>query len=145
MQALAIVILGITTTIFAAQKHQVLPPVVSAHTPFYPKIYRAAYITGVVHLQVTTDGERAVSIEKISGPHMLAEAATENIKTWVFEEHEPITFDTTFTYKLSKTECDNSCICQPVEQPYVLLRLPGEVEIRAGVAVICHLRSTEED
>jgi hypothetical protein len=41
-------------------------------------------------------------VEAESGPPILAEAAKENVRTWRFDEHRPMTFVTTFEYVIAE-------------------------------------------
>src|SRR5437016_4648776 len=74
----------------AAQESKVaLPIVASAAVPLYPPLARAANIQGVVHVKVTTDGQRVVTSNAEDGHKLLAAAAKENAQTWRFARHEP--------------------------------------------------------
>ncbi len=113
------------------------PKVVSASVPFYPRVAPAARIQGVVTLRLSTDGKRVSAIEAESGPPMLAQAAKENVKTWQFEPHTPMSFEVTFHYKLLSYECDSECRCESTEKESVLLQLPTHVEVSATLPMIC--------
>ena len=105
-----------------------VPVVTSGEMPLYPLLARQAEIEAEVQLRVTTDGSRPVSVAIESGQPMLAKAAQENVKTWTFLKHEPTTFETHFSYSLTK---DASCEPGKPENARVLLDLPNRVEITA--------------
>jgi hypothetical protein len=77
-------------------------------------------------------------VEVESGQPMLARAAQDNVKTWQFDPHNPMTFEATFRYKLLPSRCDAQCsACDSVEKPSVLLRLPSQVEVNAKELMVC--------
>jgi hypothetical protein len=55
-------------------------------------------IIGMVKLQVTTDGHQVVDVKLTSGHPVLAPDAIQNVRTWRFAEHKPITFGVTYLY-----------------------------------------------
>jgi hypothetical protein len=77
-----------------------LPRVTSMGVPVYPPLGRAAHVAGIVHIKITTDGKRVSATHIEDGNKLLAVAAEDNIKTWQFSEHEPVTFTTMFEYRL---------------------------------------------
>ena len=80
-----------------------------------------------------------------SGQPMLAQAAKENVKTWLFEEHSPTTFETTYRYKLLHSGCDAKCTCDSTEKDSVLLKLPAEVEVSAKELIVCEPAGDRKD
>ena len=96
--ALVLFILGMGAIMVVGQQKPV-PSITSASVPLYPRTPQMAHIEGVVWLQISTDGNRVVSVKVQSGQPMLAEAAQDNVKTWQFEPHTPTTFETTFRDK----------------------------------------------
>ena len=109
-----------------AQQKLVLPVVSFAEVPLYPPLARAANVTGVVHVVVTTDGYRVVTTRVQDGKKILSDAVEQNVKSWQFAIHERTTFTVTYVYKLVddlKSQGNN---------PRVVLRLPLEVEVDAG-------------
>jgi len=110
--------------ILMAQPRKVtLPRVAEAKVPLYPRLARAASVQGKVRVKVTTDGHRVLTTTVENGAPLLAVAAEENLRTWQFASHEPISFIVTYTYKLSgnwKEQSDN---------PTVTMRLPTEVKV----------------
>lgn len=135
--ALVPLALGLGAATSPAQSRTVLPVVIGASVPFYPRIIQVAHIEGVVGLRISTDGRRASSIEVESGQPMLAQAAKENVKTWEFEQHRPTTFEARFRYKLLTSTCDAECNCGSSEKPTVLLRLPTDAEVSAEEVLVC--------
>jgi len=104
-----------------------------AEVPDYPEIARTARISGTVEVEITVkDG--AVSNAKVkSGPRMLARAALENIKTWVFYSSANTTIVSTFIYRLSTGQSVDP------QNPTVELQLPLMVRITAA-PVVLHTR-----
>jgi hypothetical protein len=97
-----------------------------------------ARIQGVVCLRVSTDGKRVSSVEVVSGPPLLARLANDNVKTWLFNPHDPTSFDVTFHYKLLRpTNCDSNCNCEFPEEEGVLLQLPTQVDLNAKIQMGC--------
>jgi hypothetical protein len=119
-----------------------VPIVANAQVPFYPEILRKAHIEGTVKLTVTTDGKRVSKLDAVEGQPMLVTAATENVKTWVFEAHDATSFGVTFKYRLLEAHCDAECRCDSLERPGTMLRLPTEVNINATEAMICDPSTT---
>jgi hypothetical protein len=121
----------------AQEAKELLPIVSSANVPFYPRTPRIAHIEGEVRLRLSTDGVRVSSIDVVSGQAMLAQAAEENIRTWVFEKHTPMTFETTFRYTLLSSKCDSNCNCDDLRNGTALLHLPTKAEVSASDVIIC--------
>lgn len=113
-----------------------LPRVSSAWAPSYPPLARQAGIQGLVSLRVTTDGKHVATFDSESGPALLVIQAKENVKTWEFSQHQPITFEIRFNYKLF-TPCEPLCECSGDKQESVVLRLPTDVELNAPAVIIC--------
>jgi hypothetical protein len=125
------------STVLVAATPSRLPTVVTAHVPFYPAILQKAHFDGVVHLRVTTDGRRPLTIDQLSGQPMLLKAAVENIRTWEFEQHTPTSFEVSFRYRLLSAKPDSACNWTAAEPASVVLRLPTEVEISAPTVGTC--------
>jgi outer membrane biosynthesis protein TonB len=102
-----------------------LPMVASAAVPLYPPLAHAANMEGIVHVRVTTDGQRVKAAHAEDGPKPLAEAAEENARTWQFAVHEPTTFTVTYKYSLPTNWNSDS------NNPVVVLHLPTEVQVSA--------------
>ena len=96
---LGAIVLGSSLAGSAEQGHA-LPVVSSAQVPLYPPIARAANISGVVHIIITTDGHRVVTARGQDGTTVLSDAAQKNASSWQFATHEPTTFTVTYVYKL---------------------------------------------
>jgi hypothetical protein len=117
-----------TTVILNAQSNtavltQPLPYVSNMAVPFYPPIARAANMQGVVHIRVTTDGNKVVATRVEGGPRLLADGAEKNVKTWEFAEHSARTFSVTYRFRLTKNSS------QGFIRETVVLRLPTEIEV----------------
>jgi Gram-negative bacterial TonB protein C-terminal len=107
------------------RSHQALPRVLTMAVPTYPSVARAAHVEGLVHIKVTTDGHSVSNAEVQDGARLLAVPAEDNVRTWQFSPHDPITFVVTYRYKLlARAKGQNSL-------PSVLLRLPTDVEVSA--------------
>lgn len=110
-------------TVSSQESKVALPKVATLGVPFYPPLARAAHVEGIVHVRITTDGQRVTATHVEDGNKLLAAAAEENAKTWQFTAHEPATFTVTYRYKLvAGLKGDPS-------SPTVTLRLPSEVEV----------------
>lgn len=102
-----------------------LPMVASASMPLYPPLARTANVEGVVHVSVTTDGQRVTRAHAQDGPKLLAVSAEDNVRTWLFAVHEPTTFTVTYRYTLqAKWKSDPN-------NPIVVMHFPNEVQISA--------------
>jgi hypothetical protein len=126
----------VTSPTFAQNTGQPLPVVTSASVPLYPRTALLAHIQGTVKIRVTTDGKRASSLDAESGPPMLAQAAEDNIRTWQFEEHKPLTFLATFHYVIEQPP---GC---SVGNTTAILHMPTDVEVRANGLHTCDPAST---
>ncbi len=99
--------------------------------PLYPHMALAAHVQGVVKIRVTTDGRKVSSLKAESGPPILVKAAEENIRTWEFYEHKPMTFVTTFEYIIEESpECGFS-------NGASVLKLPLEARISSKGLKTC--------
>jgi hypothetical protein len=109
--------------------------VAGAAVPLYPPLARAAHVQGVVHVKITTDGTKASAAHAEDGHRLLAGAAEENARTWLFTKHEPTVFAVTYRYRISSDgDPDN---------PTVKLRFPADVEVSA--APFCAQRSSSRN
>jgi hypothetical protein len=109
-----------------AQQELALPMVSFAEVPLYPPLARAAKISGVLHVVVTTDGHRVVTAHAQEGHKFLRDAAEKNAMSWQFSTHEPTTFTVTYVYKLV-----DDLEPQP-DNPRVIIRFPTDVEVDAS-------------
>jgi len=114
-----------STVAQAPELKATLPMVASASVPLYPPLAHTANIEGVVHVRITTDGQRVKIAHAEDGPKLLAAAAEENARTWQFAVHEPTTFTVIYKYALA-TKWDSD-----PNNPVVVLRLPTEVQVSA--------------
>lgn len=115
-----------------------LPVVIAGQMPLYPPIARAARVSGIVKMQVTTDGNFVTSIKVESGPPMLVKFARANVQTWEFLQHKPTNFETTFEYVIEEpAQCNYS-------NASVKLDLPAHVRISVKGLMTCDPSVTEE-
>ena len=106
------------------------PVATNIGVPFYPPLARVANVQGVVHIKVTTNGSRVTAAHADDGPKILADAAQENVRSWHFLAHDPITFTVIYRFRIVtdlKPGQDN---------PRVVLQLPREVEIHIHVGPV---------
>src|ERR1700752_4827777 len=123
--AMALSLLPVSSLSGIAQQKPALPTVSFAEVPLYPPLARAANVSGIVHIVVTTDGHRVVAAHVQDGKKILSDAAGQNAKSWQFATHEPTKFTVTYVYKLVvdlKPQLNNQ---------RVILQLPTEVEVEA--------------
>jgi hypothetical protein len=108
-----------------------LPVVTAAAVPQYPPVALAANVFGLVKIRVTTDGAKVSVLHVDEGPPLLAEATTDNIRTWQFAQHKATTFVAMFEYQIDEpSQC-------PLVNPTVALDLPIHVRIAAQRIYIC--------
>jgi hypothetical protein len=115
----------------SADSGEGLPVVRAGAMPLYPVVASAARVQGTVKLKVVTDGKAVATIEIMSGPAMLAEAAKKAIRTWEFDPHSATTFFTTFEYQIvepARCQYSNSS---------VTARLPLEVHVSTNGLMSC--------
>ncbi len=114
------------------------PVVIAGQIPLYPPIARAARVSGIVKMQVTTDGNFVTSIKVESGPPMLVKFTRANVQTWEFVQHKPTSFETTFEYVIEEpAQCSYS-------NASVKLDLPTHVRIGVKGLMTCDPSTTEE-
>ena len=77
-----------------------LPEVIEHGPVLYPPLARNARIRGLVHLRITTDGHSVINVAAKDGHPLLVQAATANVRTWKFVDHDPGTFDVTFHFQI---------------------------------------------
>jgi TonB family protein len=67
--------------------------------PIYPVLATQAGIEGTVKVRISLDGDGKVSaVEAASGHRLLADAATENVRSWVFVRCGEAASNIEFTY-----------------------------------------------
>jgi len=120
----------------APQSEPALPVVRSADVPLYPDLARMARIEGTARMHVWTDGSSIVKVEGSGAHKMLTTAAEENLRTWRFYTHKPMSFTVTFVYSIDPIEVFGFV------NPSVVLQLPTRVEIRTKAHP---LETTETD
>jgi len=83
-----------------------LPIVVAADVPMYPREAIDARTSATVRLSVSTDGQKAASVRVTGTLSPLTTSALDNIKTWRFASHEPVSFDVTYRYAILTRGCE---------------------------------------
>jgi hypothetical protein len=130
---------GVFSSAFAQNAGQQLPVVVSASVPLYPRTAQLAHIQGTVKIRATTDGKKVSSLDAESGPPMLVQAAEDNLRTWQFEEHKPVTFLVTFQYAIEEPpQCS-------IDNATVVLHMPSDVQVNAKSVHTCDPASTTQN
>lgn len=99
------------------------PIVISASVPIYPELARAAGVAGDVRLLVTVVRGIVNKVEVQTGDRLLAQDASDNIKSWRFAETTDGKIETTFRYRLERRPVGANL------NPRVELSLPGLVTI----------------
>ncbi len=101
-------------SIAAAAAAQTEPVLSTANIPKYPPLACQARVEGVVKLTFTlaAHSDEPTNVEVVSGHSLLKAAATENIKSWRFENPYAVErkYETTFTYRLSGKELPGSAV-----------------------------------
>jgi hypothetical protein len=119
-------------SVAAQEKKEPLPRVLTASIPSYPPFALAARIQGIVTLRVSTDGKHVVTFNSEKGHPLLLQAAKDNVKTWEFEPHRPMSFDVTFDYRLSlPPPCETEFDPSDSQNTSVLLHLPMSVQLNS--------------
>jgi|GEM_PF-3243576 len=115
------VLLTAVVAVPAQDSSEALPRVIRHSEPIYPPLARQLSVDGAVLVKVTTDGESVRNAEAETGNPLLRKAAEENIRTWKFATHTPVTFHVTFRYKIL-----------PSAQNIEFLESPAVVRIEAS-------------
>ena len=86
----------------------VMPHVIAADVPTYPRSAASAGKSALLTIGVRTDGHRVSDARLLSsaGETVLREAAVKNVRTWRFTPHAPATFDVTFRFTIVDRPCD---------------------------------------
>jgi len=127
LKALPICLLALPPALFATEGEQVLlpgPRVIEMAVPRYPRMARISGITGTVHFFVKTNGTAIEKIIKSDGPPMLQRELAEFLKTWKFENHDPLEFQITFNMKRARPS-----VCPPGKPDEIRLVLPCLIEM----------------
>ena len=126
-----IMLSGMVSSAFAQKAGQAVPLLSAGTMPLYPRMALASHVQGVVKIRVTTDGKKVSSLETESGPAMLVAAAKENILTWRFYAHKPMTFVTMFEYVIEEpAKCDFG-------NSVAVLKLPLDVRVSTNGLKTC--------
>lgn len=81
-------------------------------------------LTGMVRLEVTTDGHQVTQVKALPGHPVLVEAASKNVRTWKFADHMPTAFTVVYFYvNEGKYKRD------PVTKCAAKLELPSKVTV----------------
>lgn len=95
-----------------------VPDISGPRDAHYPSPAWEARIQGQVRMRVTADAYCAAKITLESSDPVLAQSAEANVRSWMFADHKPGTFDLTFNYRILKPEV-------------AFLEKPGLVELSA--------------
>jgi Gram-negative bacterial TonB protein C-terminal len=106
------------------------PTVTGFDCPKYPKDAASMCLSGMVKLQVTTDGHQVVGVKVVSGHPVLARAAIKNVQTWKFAETSPTTFAVTYVH----TE-------EGFYKPDPVTKCPAKMDFPASVTVSTKFQS----
>ena len=110
------------------------PQVINGSFFQYPPIARGAGVSGVVVIEVTTDGRRVVSTKVTAGPPLLTKSAVDYVQSWQFAPHPPTRFNTTFKFAIIRVNCDTR---DDSDHGEVVLRLPRLVEATTSIPIEC--------
>ena len=113
------ILVSCSAVLRAQESARPLPEVTEHAAVKYPPLALQARIQGQVHLRITTDGHVVTDVNVKEGHPILAQSATENVKTWKFVDHEPGTFDVSFKFHF----LDNN--------PDTFLQPQGRIEVFA--------------
>ncbi len=116
----------------------VLPTVIAADVPQYPREAAKAGISGAVPISVTTDGHKVVAARFLNpqaGTSTLGETAVRNVRSWRFAAHEATTFETTFRYQIVDRSCDS---LGRDTHAAAVIHFPIDVEIFTERDPACH-------
>jgi hypothetical protein len=81
--------LVVSSTMVAQKDVPALPTVTAFDCPAYPSLAQQVRISGMVKMQVTTDGHQVTDVKLTSGHPILAPDAIKNVRTWKFADHAP--------------------------------------------------------
>ncbi len=102
------------------------PIVLNMDLPAYHFGARSAGVVGEVTLGVSTDGERVTEIvTKVEAHPFLTSNAADNVRSWVFLPHEPMSFDVTYLFRIDESLKNHFSIVRT-------LKLPFHIELAAG-------------
>ena len=133
--------LGVSAVLVPAVQHAgetpVVPHVIAAEVPQYPRQAVEVGDSGSVILAVATDGKGVtqVALVKAAGvPAALREAAVANVHTWKFTPHSATSFETTYRYTIVDRPCDR--LGRDTHDAAVL-HFPASVEVFAERDPLC--------
>ena len=102
---------------------QITNGIVAFDCPTYPVPAKKNHPGGIVEIQVTTDGGKITDM-KVKGHPLLAEAATENVRSWKFSDKAARKFTVGYLYTF-----DGEYDPDPVYHCRAKLKLPESVEV----------------
>ncbi len=142
---LSILNLSIFTTSLFAQL--TTPPVLKTPPNIpYPPIARAAHVEGDVSVSFSIDSEgRTVSVQTISGPHMLSQSVEQQIRQWTFNAPLPVAAQHDFvaTYKFRLHSNDEN-LDDDLDAPSYSPCCGDSISLPAGATQItAEVRSTD--
>ena len=111
------------------------PRVTSGSLLLYPPVAWAAGVSGLVEVEVNTDGSKVISVKAEGAPPvLLRRAALEFIQSWQFAPHSPIRFKASIRFTLTPVTCATRDDSNYGE---VFLRLPLFAEVTAQRQIEC--------
>jgi hypothetical protein len=124
-------VLAFAAASVASSQSAVVPHVIGAEVPQYPREAAAVGESGTLILAVATDGNRVsqVSLARAAGvPAALREAAITNVKSWKFTPHAATSFEVTYRYAVVERPCNQ--LGRDTHDAAVI-RFPTSVEVFA--------------
>jgi len=118
----------------APSKGPSLPVLRSGLMPIYPANARVAGISGTVLVRVSTDGQKVLKVEVISGPPMLAKAVVGLVESWQFWDHKACQFTSAFIFVLTPVTCETR---DDSDQGEMILNLPAKAQITRQRSIEC--------
>ena len=110
-----VLLLLVCSTGIIAQSHRVrgLPHLAGADIPFYPRIARAAKVSGWIKVRVTVEAGKVTKLDVLEtkgksgsqilehGSRLLTDPTLANLRTWHFDSTVNDSFVVTYTYVLA--------------------------------------------
>jgi hypothetical protein len=121
------------------------PALLAGDLPVYPVFARKAKVQGTVRIRLSTDGHRALSADQVVGNEMLIGSVQDAVKTWVFREHQPTTFEAEVRFKFIRDEAACSSKARTNGTATVDALAALTIEIAAPGPVICEWWDGSDD
>jgi outer membrane biosynthesis protein TonB len=85
-----------------------VPDLTKGRRPVAPPLARMSSLSGAVQIQFSVDASGASSIQNVSGPDLLKEAARQAVATWTFRRTsaERVYLVATFNYEGDKAQAE---------------------------------------